>query len=131
MVKKNAAPSFTLSGVKQWIGSIEGATLNEVISALQERVDALHEARIERATEGRRVVIQDVRPLYLNGLEGDIYERDEDGTVSILLTPASTGRLRFRRQCRYKVGADVRFLLGGVPASCCYSPDEGSDAATA
>lgn len=115
--------SLTLNQVTDWIANISDSTVDEVLVALQSRHDALHAERAQHATEGRHVIIQDVRPHYLDGLEGVIEVTDGE-TVALCLTAASTGRLRFSGQKRYEIGTEMNFLLEGVPASCCYEPSQ-------
>jgi hypothetical protein len=111
----------TISDVVEWIDTIDDETLDVVLAALQRRHDELHESRARQATPGSTVVLHDVTPTYLDGLEGVIEEVDDDeGLVSIRLTRTSTGRLRFTGRSEYKVGQETNFLLTGVPASCCY-----------
>lgn len=119
--------ALTLGQVTSWIAEIGDATLDDVLAALQDRHDTLHLERALQATEGRHVLIQDVRPRYLNGLEGTIEATDGE-MVAIRLTAASTGRLRFSGQMRYAIGAELNFLLEGVPASCCYEPTQAATA---
>ena len=124
----DVAPTFetaariNVNEVRTWIANIDDATLDEVLAALQTRHDALHAARAANATVGRQVVIRDVQPRHLDGLEGTIHAREGE-FVAVLLTAASTGRLRFCKQSGYAVGPDMNFLLEGVPASCCHETD--------
>lgn len=112
-----------LDEVIDWIATVDDNTLDTVLMALQARHDDLHEERASRARPGAHVVVYDVEPRFLEGLAGQIASEDPDqGTVDILLTPESTGRLRFCGQRSYATGADMRYLLEGVPASCCYAP---------
>lgn len=113
---------ITIEGVVDWVDGIDDETLDIVLAALQRRHDALHESRARRATTGASVILHDVTPTYLDGLEGVIEAVDEDeGCVSVRLTRTSTGRLRFIGRSEYRVGDEPNFLLTGVPASCCYS----------
>lgn len=115
----------TVTEVVEWVEGIDDETVGEILSALQKRHDALHEARAEKAVPGAHVFIDDVTVECLIGLVGHIEEVDGDeGLVSIRLTATSTGRLRFSGQTAYRVGNVANFLLHGVPASCCY-PAEG------
>lgn len=115
------AEPISIESVVEWIDTIDDETLDIVLAALQRRHDALHESRARMATKGASIVLHDVTPTYLDGLEGVIEDVDQDeGCVSVRLTRTSTGRLRFIGRSEYRVGPETNFLLTGVPASCCY-----------
>ena len=116
-----------IAEVTRWVESIDEATVDDVLSALQHRHEVLQAGRAQQAKVGRHVVVEDVDPRDLEGLEGVIEESDGE-TVSIRLSPSSTGALRFSAQRRYSVGPGMRFLLEGVPASCCHRPSEAVSA---
>lgn len=114
----------TLDNVVEWIAGIDDEALDVVLAALQDRHDALHEARAQKAVVGTPVVVNDVTPRFLEGLEGVIEDTDPDeGEVSIRLTPAATARLRRAHQADYRTGTALTYLLTGIPASCCYPTD--------
>lgn len=116
------AQSVGIEDVVEWIRTVDDETLDVILEALQQRHDTLHEERAELAVIGASVVLHDLRPNYLEGLEGVIEEIDEDeGCVSVRLNRISTGKLRFAGQRDFHVGAELNYLLTGVPASCCYS----------
>jgi hypothetical protein len=116
------AQPVNIEDVIEWIREVDDETLDVVLDALQRRHDALHEERADLAVLGATVVLQDLRPTYLDGLEGVIEEIDEDeGCVSVRLNRVSTGRLRFVGQGDFHLGSELNFLLTGVPASCCYT----------
>src|SRR5699024_4220336 len=104
------------------IQTITNDEIDAILAALRNRDNELREQRAEHATVGRRIVISDILPRYLDGLVGDIEHSDGDW-VSVRLTAESTGRLRFCGQPDYDTGAELRFLITGVPASLCFEPD--------
>ena len=116
---------LTTEVVTRWISGIDDATVDLVLDALRARNSELMAQRAEDAFEGAFITIRDVTPRFLDGLSGEIIESDGE-TVAVLLTTESTGRLRFSGQKVYDLGACKRFLLEGVPASCCYYEAESA-----
>jgi hypothetical protein len=112
--------STEYTDVVAWITS--EATADDVARleiVLQVRRKGLRTAQAAQARHGMAVVLDGLSPKYLNGLIGTI-----DGLngrrCSVLLSPESTDRLRHTTQKRFYVSADMtRFLLRGVPTTCC------------
>lgn len=118
---------LTAEQVIDWISDINDETIDDVLQALQNRHDALHEARAAKVKKGMRVTIWDVQPECLNGLEGVVQEVDDaEVEVEVRLSPMSTGRLRFTRGADYRPGDQREYILRGIPASCCYTEQESS-----
>ena len=111
----------TLRDVLELVGTLDEDEMGAVWQALQARHEELHEQRARAVHPGCQVSIFGVEPAFLEGLEGEVVDEDlGEGTVDVLLTSESTGRLRFCGQRQYTLGAVSRFLLEGVPTSCCY-----------
>lgn len=116
----------TKSAVLKYVASLDNDGISEVMGALQRRHDEIHGEReafnAERVDVGVAVVIDEVEQDYLAGMSGDVESVGDDGYVDVRLDVHSTGRLRFSRQPDYPVGSEMRYLLRGVPASCCFEP---------
>lgn len=116
---------LTATQVIDWIGDINDETIDEVLQALQNRHDELHEARASKVQRGMHVTIWDVKPEYMNGLEGVVEDVDAAEVEAVIrLSPVSTGRLRFTRAAEYRPGEQREYVLRGIPASCCYTDEE-------
>lgn len=114
-----SSTDLTVSEVTEWVGNVDERTVIELIEALRDRDAQLGQLRAAAAQVGQFTVLGDLSPEFLESLTGEILEHDGE-TVSVLLTPESTGRLRFSGQDVYDLGSDVEFLLEGVPAVCCF-----------
>jgi hypothetical protein len=130
--KENLLVAVTLTeqDVLTFIGSLDDPGIDIVLRALQERHDTLHgqrrQADTARLRVGTLIEIAEVHQEYLKGLIGDIVHigtDDDEGYVDVLLSQVSTGRLRFCHESEYEVGGEPRYLLQGVPVSCCFEQD--------
>ncbi|WP_031510882.1 hypothetical protein [Streptomyces megasporus] len=110
----------TIDQVIDYIANRAGETdVSRIITTLKGRQETLQAIRAAAVTEGARVRITNIRPKYLENMQGEITRIVQKRTryVTVLLNEASTEMLR---QHRPGIGWDVkRHELTGIPASCC------------
>lgn len=101
---------------------VNAATMNDLdtlIAAVKTRRTALNALNAMAVTADSEIELSGLSPQYLNGLTGTVKPGRRGQRVDILLTEASTSRLR-RSGRKYFIPADTeRFILTGVPAACC------------
>lgn len=107
------------------IASMDDGEISQVIEALQRRCQVLADERTRSVRVGQTVILRDLAPACLNGLQGQVEEYSaETGMVSVMLDVESTGALRFSTGREYPIRDEANYFLEGVPASCCFSAEE-------
>lgn len=119
---------LTVAEVVAWISTSPDVTdlvIPELLESLQGRNDRNRAERLSPAHIGASVVLSELVPDCYNGLTGRIVDSWEgEDAVDVLLTPASTGRLRFTgRPDGVNVGAVDQYIITGVPRTACFLPD--------
>ncbi|MFD8339250.1 hypothetical protein ACFV42_42505 [Streptomyces solisilvae] len=94
--------------------------VHKVFAAANQRMETLRNARAAEVTEGMVVRLYDLRPKYLNGLEGEVVEltrnrKRKEIIAAVLLDERSTTEYSFHRE----VPPGTKRHRVRVPASTC------------
>jgi aspartokinase-like uncharacterized kinase len=110
----------TLSDVLTYIVSeADDDAMDLIIDGVRQRQKALQQIAAASVRIGMETRIDGISPKYLVGMRGEVAGIDGK-RAEVLLDEASTRTLRFKGGRRFYIPSDTtRYLLGGIPLSCC------------
>lgn len=117
----------TLTDVIAFIVSdADHEALDRMGDAIRQRHKALRVIIAAAVREGMETRIDGLSTQYLNGLRGTVQTIEtnrQKSWANVLLDKESTDRLRWDRKSNKHIPTDTeRYLLPGIPLSCCRQP---------